>query len=63
MEKEKRQEAKKECRILLAEDDVNLGKVLTTYLTAKNYIVEHANNGEQAYECSVPRISTSVWWM
>ena len=50
MEKEKRQEAKKECRILLAEDDVNLGKVLTTYLTAKNYIVEHANNGEQAYE-------------
>jgi len=37
-------------RILLAEDDVNLGKVLTTYLTTKNYIVTLATNGEMAYE-------------
>lgn len=40
----------KQCRILLAEDDVNLGKVLTTYLEAKNFSVKHANNGEVAYE-------------
>lgn len=40
----------KECRILLAEDDVNLGKVLTTYLEAKHFVVSHANNGEVAYE-------------
>ena len=40
----------KECRILLAEDDVNLGKVLKTYLEAKNFVVSHANNGEVAYE-------------
>ncbi len=36
--------------LLLAEDDVNLGKVLTTYLEAKGYAVQHANNGEEAYE-------------
>ena len=38
------------CKILLAEDDVNLGKVLTTYLEAKGFSVMHANNGEVAYE-------------
>lgn len=37
-------------KILLAEDDVNLGKVLTTYLEAKGYEVKHASNGEMAYE-------------
>ncbi|MEG1556135.1 MAG: response regulator transcription factor [Bacteroidales bacterium] len=37
-------------KILLAEDDVNLGKVLTTYLEAKGYSVTHANNGEVAYD-------------
>ncbi|MDR2979944.1 MAG: response regulator transcription factor [Bacteroidales bacterium] len=37
-------------KILLAEDDVNLGKVLTTYLEAKGYSVKHANNGEIAYD-------------
>lgn len=37
-------------RILLAEDDVNLGRVLSEYLTAKGYVVAHANNGEVAYE-------------
>ncbi|MBO4645821.1 MAG: response regulator transcription factor [Bacteroidales bacterium] len=40
----------KSCRILLAEDDVNLGKVLVTYLSAKGFAVTHANNGEVAYE-------------
>lgn len=37
-------------RILYAEDDVNLGKVLTTYLTGKGYQIQHATNGEMAYE-------------
>ncbi len=37
-------------KILFAEDDVNLGKVLTTYLTGKGFEVMHANNGEIAYE-------------
>lgn len=37
-------------KILFAEDDVNLGKVLTTYLTSKGYEVSHATNGEIAYE-------------
>jgi len=37
-------------KILLAEDDVNLGKVLTTYLETKGYAVKHAGNGEMAYE-------------
>ncbi|MDR1757661.1 MAG: response regulator transcription factor [Bacteroidales bacterium] len=37
-------------KILLAEDDVNLGKVLSTYLEAKGYSVKHANNGEMAFE-------------
>ncbi len=40
-------EAKK---VLLAEDDMNLGKVLTTVLTGKGFDVQHANNGEAAYE-------------
>ncbi len=37
-------------KILFAEDDVNLGKVLTTYLTGKGYVISHATNGEIAYE-------------
>ncbi|MDR2970697.1 MAG: response regulator transcription factor [Bacteroidales bacterium] len=37
-------------RILLAEDDVNLGKVLTLNLEAVGYTVHHAGNGETAYE-------------
>ena len=40
----------KPIRILLAEDDVNLGKVLSTYLEVKGYFVGHANNGEMAYD-------------
>ncbi len=40
----------KKYNILLAEDDVNLGKVLTAYLEAKDYVVSHANNGEVAYD-------------
>ena len=34
----------------MAEDDMNLGKVLTTVLTGKGFDVKHANNGEAAYE-------------
>ena len=37
-------------KILFAEDDVNLGKVLTTYLTGKGYQIHHATNGEIAFE-------------
>ena len=36
--------------ILLAEDDVNLGKVLTLNLEAVGYTVHHAGNGETAYD-------------
>jgi len=37
-------------KILLAEDDVNLGKVLTLNLEAVGYTVFQAGNGETAYE-------------
>ena len=37
-------------KILLAEDDVNLGKVLMLHLEAVGYTVLHAGNGETAYE-------------
>ncbi|MBR4135432.1 MAG: response regulator transcription factor [Bacteroidales bacterium] len=37
-------------KILFAEDDVNLAKVLMAYLTEKGYAVSHATNGEIAYE-------------
>jgi len=37
-------------KILLAEDDVNLGKVLTLNLEAVGYTVHQAGNGETAYE-------------
>jgi len=40
----------KNVKILLAEDDVNLGKVLTLNLEAVGYTVYHAGNGETAYE-------------
>jgi len=36
--------------ILLAEDDENLGKLLTTFLKAKGFQVELAKNGKSAYE-------------
>src|SRR5574344_565902 len=39
-----------EIKILLAEDDVNLGGVLNSYLTAKGYAVTHCTNGNDAYE-------------
>lgn len=39
-----------EIKLLLAEDDVNLGKVLKIYLEAKGYQVHYASNGEAAYE-------------
>lgn len=37
-------------KILLAEDDMNMGKVLTTVLQGKGFSVRHAGNGETAYE-------------
>jgi len=37
-------------KILLAEDDVNLGKVLSLNLESVGYTVHHAGNGETAYE-------------
>lgn len=40
----------KQIKILFAEDDANLGKVLTTYLTGRGYDVTHATNGEIAYD-------------
>jgi two-component system OmpR family response regulator len=36
-------------RILLAEDDENLGSLLQEYLQAKNYEVDWASNGERAF--------------
>lgn len=36
--------------ILLAEDDENLGRLLTTFLKAKGFQVELATNGKSAYE-------------
>ena len=36
-------------KILLAEDDTNLGKILQTYLKAKGYEVDLFINGEEAY--------------
>lgn len=37
-------------KILLAEDDMNLGKVLATVLQGKGFAVRHAGNGETAFE-------------
>ena len=37
-------------KILLAEDDVNLGSVLRQYLDAKGYEVEHCLDGEDAFK-------------
>lgn len=36
-------------KILIAEDDVNLGKVLSSYLAAKGFDITLCENGEQAY--------------
>jgi two-component system, OmpR family, response regulator len=41
---------KKNIRILLAEDDKNLGDILTTYLDAKGYPTTLCVNGEKAWE-------------
>jgi DNA-binding response OmpR family regulator len=37
-------------RILLAEDDINLGSLLTQYLNAKNFETDLFNDGEKAWE-------------
>jgi len=44
---------KKNIRILLAEDDKNLGDILTTYLEAKGYPTTLCMNGEEAYEAFI----------
>ena len=36
-------------RILLAEDDENLGSLLQEYLQAKNYETDWVSNGEKAF--------------
>lgn len=41
---------KQNIRILLAEDDKNLGELLKTYLEAKGYPTVLSANGEEAYE-------------
>lgn len=43
----------KEHKILLAEDDENLGAVLSEYLIAKGYDTTLTNNGEDAYNAFV----------
>lgn len=40
----------KKLAILLAEDDINLGQLLATYLRSKNYDVTLATDGQQALE-------------
>jgi DNA-binding response OmpR family regulator len=40
---------KKDIKILLAEDDVNLGNLLSDYLKAKGYITDLAVNGDEAF--------------
>ena len=37
-------------RVLVVEDDKNLGKVLTDYLSSKNFLVELAEDGEKGLE-------------
>ena len=37
-------------RVLVVEDDKNLGKVLTDYLSSKNFLVELAEDGERGLE-------------
>lgn len=37
-------------RILLAEDDFNFGKILTSYLEAKGYNIVLCSNGQEAYQ-------------
>lgn len=36
--------------ILLVEDDVNLSTILADYLRSKDYVVEQANNGSEAWD-------------
>ncbi|MFB6257316.1 MAG: response regulator transcription factor [Flavobacteriales bacterium] len=43
-------EGSKKDRILLVEDDPNLGQLLSDYLEAKGYLVELRENGEEGYK-------------
>ena len=38
-------------KVLLAEDDKNLGTILQSYLIAKGYSTDLCINGEEAFEC------------
>ena len=37
-------------RVLVVEDDPNLGKILTDYLSTKDYMVDLAVDGEEGIE-------------
>ena len=50
-------------RILLAEDDENLGSLLQEYLQAKNYEADWVTNGEKAFGILNSSITTSACWM
>jgi DNA-binding response OmpR family regulator len=43
-------ETQTKIQLLLAEDDANLGKLLTDYLEAKNYSTTWAKNGKEGFE-------------
>ena len=47
-------------KVLLVEDDKNLGKVLTDYLTSKNYLVQLAENGEVGFDSS-DECQSRIW--
>ncbi len=44
---------KEETKILLIEDDQNLGGITTDYLTAKGFHCQWENNGESGYQAFV----------
>ena len=44
---------KEETKILLIEDDQNLGGITTDYLTAKGFYCQWENNGESGYQAFV----------
>mgnify|MGYP003561769311 FL=1 len=37
-------------RLLIVEDDPNLGAIISEYLSSKNYLVERAYDGEEGFE-------------
>lgn len=47
-------------KILLAEDDINLGSLLTQYLNAKGFETDLFADGEKAYDGYLKKDMTSV---